>query len=145
VVVFPAGAISTTPDKFGLKPAVDGRWQPFVSQLVQRSRATVVPIWFGGQNSRLFQIASHVSQTLRLSLIFHEVKARIGATLPVGIGTPIPFASIAAIRDRQTLADELRARVYALQRLAPVVGKPRRAVGKLLRPKLPMSRTDRAA
>jgi len=95
VVVFPAGAISTTPDKFGLKPAVDGRWQPFVSQLVQRSRATVVPIWFGGQNSRLFQIASHVSQTLRLSLIFHEVKARIGATLPVGIGTPIPFASIA--------------------------------------------------
>ena len=61
VVVFPAGAISTTPDKLGLKPAVDGRWQPFVSQLIQRSKATVVPIWFGGQNSRLFQIASHVS------------------------------------------------------------------------------------
>jgi hypothetical protein len=72
VVVFPAGAISTTPDKLGLKPAVDGRWQPFVSQLIQRSKATVVPIWFGGQNSRLFQIASHVSLTLRLSLIFHE-------------------------------------------------------------------------
>ena len=61
VVVFPAGAISTTPDKLGLKPAVDGRWQPFVSQLIQRSEATVVPIWFGGQNSRLFQIASHLS------------------------------------------------------------------------------------
>ena len=78
MVVFPAGAISTTPDKFGLEPAVDGRWQPFVSQLIQRSKATVVPIWFGGQNSRLFQIASHVSLTLRLSLIFHEVKTRIG-------------------------------------------------------------------
>src|ERR1700733_11984078 len=145
VIVFPAGGVSTAPDRLGLHPAVDARWQPFVSQLIQRSKATVVPIWFGGQNGRLFQVASHVSQTLRLSLIFHEVKSRIGATLPVGIGTPIPFASIAAIRDRQTLADELRARVYALQRLAPVVGKPRRAVGKLLRPKLPMSRTDRAA
>ena len=64
VVVFPAGAISTAPDALGLKPAVDGRWQPFVSQLIQRSKATVIPIWFGGQNSRLFQIASHVSQTL---------------------------------------------------------------------------------
>src|ERR1700733_12171739 len=74
VVVFPAGAISTTPDKFGSGPAVDGRWQPFVSQLIQLSKGTVVPIWFGGQNSRLFQIASHVSLTLRLSLIFHEVK-----------------------------------------------------------------------
>src|SRR6201997_5495932 len=39
VVVFPAGAISTTPDKLGLKPAVDSRWQPFVSQLIQRSKA----------------------------------------------------------------------------------------------------------
>ncbi len=64
-----------------------------------------MPIWFGGQNSRLFQIASHLSQTLRLSLIFHEVKARIGAVLPVAIGAPIPFSELAAIKDRQELAD----------------------------------------
>ena len=83
VVVFPAGAVSTAPDKLGRKPAVDGRWQPFVSQLIQRSKAAVVPIWFGGQNSRLFQIASHVSPTLRISLIFHEVRSRIGTSLPV--------------------------------------------------------------
>ena len=144
VVVFPAGAISTAPDALGLKPAVDGRWQSFVSQLVQRSKATVIPIWFGGQNSRLFQIASHVSATLRLSLIFHEVKARIGATLPVVIGAPIPYASIAAIRDRQALADELRARVYALASLAPALGKTRHPVGEGL-PKLPVQRRDRAA
>jgi len=146
VVVFPAGAISTTPDKLGLKPAVDGRWQPFVSQLIQRSKATVVPIWFGGQNSRLFQIASHLSLTLRLSLIFHEVKTRIGATLPVAIGAPIPFASLAALKDRQALADNLRARVYALARpVPPTIDKPRRVIGKILRPKLPTLRINRAA
>ena len=145
VVVFPAGAISTTPDKLGLKPAVDGRWQPFVSQLIQRSKATVVPIWFGGQNSRLFQIASHVSQTIRLSLIFHEVKARIGAALPVGIGAPIPFASIAAIRDRQALADDLRERVYALARLAPATSKKHNAAERLLKPVRKALRAKRAA
>ncbi len=135
VVVFPAGAISTAPDRLGRKPAVDGRWQPFVSQLIQRSKATVVPIWFGGQNSRLFQIASHVSYSLRISLIFHEVKSRIGTTLPVVIGEPIPFASLTEIRDRQTLADDLCRRVYALARLAP--SAPDRAPGghrKLFRP-----------
>ena len=143
VVVFPAGAISTAPDRLGLKPAVDGPWQSFVSQLIQRSNATVVPIWFGGQNSRLFQIASHVSPTLRLSLIFHEVKARIGATLPVVVGAPIPFASIAAIQDRQALADHLRARVYALATLSPGIGGPRRAVAN---PALaPAPRANRAA
>ena len=91
VVVFPAGAVSTAPDKLGLKPAVDWRWQPFVAQLIQRSKAPVVPVWFSGQNSRLFQIASHVSSTLRISLIFHEVRSRIGTALPVVIGAPIPL------------------------------------------------------
>ena len=128
VVVFPAGGVSTAPDRLGRKPAVDARWQPFVGQLIQRSKATVVPTWFGGQNSRLFQIASHVSLTLRLSLIFHEVKTRIGATLPVAIGAPIPFADVASISDRQALADHLNARVYALAAIAPKErAKPRRA------------------
>jgi putative hemolysin len=133
VVVFPAGAVSTAPDRLGVRPAVDWRWQPFVSQLIQRSRATVAPVWFGGQNSRLFQIASHLSLTLRVSLIFHEVKARIGTTLPVVIGAPIPFGEIEAIRDRQALADELRARVYGLAACAPVSHKPETPAQRFLR------------
>jgi putative hemolysin len=135
VVVFPAGAISTAPDKLGLKPAVDACWQPFVSQLIQRSKAVVVPIWFGGQNSRLFQVASHVSASLRLPLIFHEVKSRIGASLPGVTGEPSPFDALAAIRDRQALADELRCQVYALARLAPSgLGKASRDARKLFCP-----------
>jgi putative hemolysin len=141
VIVFPAGAVSTAPDRLGLHPAVDARWQPFVSQLIQRSKATVVPIWFGGQNGRLFQIASHVSQTLRISLIFHEVKTRIGTLLPVAIGAPIPFEVVGHIKDRQAFADDLRARTYAMA-IATTAGpiKPNPAqklIGKLraLRPK----------
>ncbi|HEY1940529.1 MAG TPA: lysophospholipid acyltransferase family protein [Roseiarcus sp.] len=141
VVVFPAGGVSTAPDRLGRKPAVDARWQPFVGQLIQRSKATVVPIWFGGQNSRLFQIASHLSQTLRLSLIFHEVKARIGAELPVAIGAPLPFEELAAVKDRQALADQLQACTYSLAHKER--RKPRPAQ-KLLR-KLSRLRPRRAA
>ncbi len=116
-----------------------------MSQLIQRSKAIVVPIWFGGQNSRLFQIASHLSLTLRLSLIFHEVKTRIGTSLPVVIGAPVPFASIAATGNRQALADELRTRVYALSRLAPALDTARRAAPKLLGSGPRVHRADRAA
>ena len=49
VVVFPAGAVSTAPDRLGLKPATDWPWRPFASQLIQRAQATVVPVWFGGK------------------------------------------------------------------------------------------------
>jgi putative hemolysin len=138
VVVFPAGGVSTAPDRLGRLPAVDATWRPFVSQLIQRAQATVAPIYFGGQNSRLFQIASHVSLTLRLSLIFHEVKTRIGTVLPVVIGAPIPFEQIAHIKDRQTLADELRARTYALAAhtpWTPTGGKAAQLLGKLRRRK----------
>ena len=124
VVVFPAGGVSTAPDRLGRKPATDAPWQPFTAQLIQRSRATVVPLFFGGQNSRLFQIASHISLTLRLSLIFHEVRKRIGTMLPVAVGAPIPYAEIAHLKDRQALLDELRARTYGL---AARLGEAKRA------------------
>ncbi|UDL95374.1 lysophospholipid acyltransferase family protein [Lichenihabitans sp. PAMC28606] len=115
VVIFPAGGVSTAPDRLGRHPAIDAPWQPFTSQLVHRGKATVVPICFMGQNSRIFQIASHLSATLRLSLIFREVKNRIGTSMAVAIGAPIPYADLVGIKDRQTLADALRAKTYALQ------------------------------
>ncbi len=146
LVVFPAGGVSTAPDRLGRRPAMDATWQPFVSQLVQRSKATVAPIWFGGQNSRLFQIASHFSLTLRLSLIFHEVKSRIGTTLPVAIGAPIPFEEIAHIKDRQALADHLKARTYALALHAPTPRPPHKeSSGAKLRGKLRKLRRRLAA
>lgn len=119
VVVFPAGGVSTAPDRLGRRPAVDAPWQPFTSQLVHRAQATVLPICFLGQNSRLFQIASHLSQTLRISLIFREVKNRIGSSLAVAVGTPIPYRDLTALRDRQALADHLRRCTYALQPATP--------------------------
>ena len=123
VVVFPAGGIATAPDRLGRHPAVDAPWQPFTAQLIQRSRATVVPIHFAGQNSRLFQIASHLSLTLRLSLIFREVKNRMGTMLPVAIGDPIAFADLASSPDREDLMTELRRRTHALGGL-PTQRKP---------------------
>ena len=122
VVVFPAGGVSTAPDRFGLKPAVDAPWQPFTAQIIQRSKATVVPICFGGQNSRIFQIASHMSQTLRLSLIFREVKNRMGTVLPVAIGAPIPYEDIKDITDRKVLANFLMDHTYALAKTLPSSG-----------------------
>jgi putative hemolysin len=114
VIVFPAGAVSTSPDRLGRKPAVDWPWQPFTAQLIERSGAVVAPIFFDGQNSRVFQIASHLSLTLRLALIFHEVRSRIGAQLHVAVGEPIAWDDLKAGRDRKAIVDELRRRTEAL-------------------------------
>ena len=76
VGIFPGGGVSTS--ERPLKgPAVDLPWAPFTAKLLRQSRATVVPVFFVGQNSRLFQLASHLSLTLRLSLVFRETARRI--------------------------------------------------------------------
>ncbi len=113
ILVFPAGAVSTTPSGLA-RHAVDERWKPFTARLIHAARAPVLPVRFAGQNSRLFQLASHLSLTLRTSLFFNEVQNKIGATIGVSIGEVMPYPTLAHIRDRQALADHLRTVTYAL-------------------------------
>jgi len=88
IVVFPAGGVSTSPTPFD-KMAVDDTWKPFTAKLITKSQASVTPIYFDGQNSRLYQLASHASLELRLALMFREVKRRIGKRVNVEIGETI--------------------------------------------------------
>ncbi|MFN3890513.1 MAG: lysophospholipid acyltransferase family protein [Beijerinckiaceae bacterium] len=113
VVIFPAGAVSTSPDRLGRQPAVDGPWSPFAARLVRSGRARVQPVYFPGENSRLFQVASHIHPALRLGLFFHEVRRRIGTPLPVAIGEAAAFDEFSSM-ERAALLTELRRRVYAL-------------------------------
>ena len=106
VVIFPAGRVSTAPRAFGT--ACDTAWKPFTASLITRSRATVVPVFFEGQNSRMFQIFGQFSETLRESLLLKEVAGRIGAQVRVRIGRPIPYGELEHIRDRQVLIRHLQ-------------------------------------
>ncbi|WP_420345499.1 lysophospholipid acyltransferase family protein [Pelagibius sp.] len=114
IAIFPGGTVSTAKPPGGV--AVDPEWKPFVGRLIQEGQATVVPFFFEGQNSRLFQWASLISMTLRLSLLFREVVNKIGSDVPVRIGEPIDYAELAAFEDRRRLTDYLRALTYAPQR-----------------------------
>lgn len=113
IVVFPAGGISSIPS-WRDKVAQDNAWQPFIASLVMGAQADIVPVFFEGQNSRLFQIAGLLSPTLRLSLLFKEVADKIGARIGVVIGDKIPFSELAHIQDREALCHELRMRTYKL-------------------------------
>jgi putative hemolysin len=114
LVIFPGGTVSTTKKPFD-KIAEDPEWKTFTARMIIQGKAPVVPVFFAGQNSRLFQIASHMSMTLRLALLFKEVHDRIGKTLHLKIGRQIPYEELTAIKDRKELMDHLRSRTYALR------------------------------
>ena len=118
LIIFPGGTVSTTPTVLARK-ARDPEWKTFTARMIVQGKAPVVPVFFAGQNSRLFQVASHVSMTLRLSLLFKEVHDRIGSDLTLRIGKRIPYEELKAISDRKKLMEFLRDKTYALEELVP--------------------------
>lgn len=113
IIVFPAGGVSTSPTPF-YRAAVDDTWKPFTAKLITRSEAHVTPIFFEGQNSRLFQWASHVAIELRLALIFREVKRRVGTAIPVHIGETLTPETLANAGKRHELMNFLRDQTYGM-------------------------------
>ena len=111
--IFPGGTVSTAPRPFG--QAMDPQWRPFTARMVAKSDAVVVPVFFDGRNSRLFQVASHLHATLRVALLIKEFRARVGTSVGIAIGAPIPRAELAPFaRDPKRMMDFLRERTYAL-------------------------------
>ena len=71
VAVFPSGSVAASKTMFG--PVIEREWNPFTSKMIQRSNAEVLPIFFPGSNSRLYQIANQISATLRQGLLLYEI------------------------------------------------------------------------
>lgn len=111
--IFPGGGVSAAMKPFK-GPALELPWAPFTAKMVMMSGATVVPMWFEGQNSRAFQIASHLSYTVRLSLMFHETARRIGTRLNVNIGRPISFGELPVAEGRAAVLGFMRERTLEL-------------------------------
>ena len=111
--VFPGGTVSTSAKPFS-RP-MDPGWRSFTAKMVAKSNGTVVPIYFDGHNSRMFQLASHLHYTLRMGLLIKEFRARVGTPVRVVIGQPIDPAEIAKrSKDTREMMDFLRKSTYAL-------------------------------
>ena len=88
IILFPAGKVAMSEGWWG--PAVEGEWNVFTHKIVKSSGATILPVYFPGQNSRAFQIANQLGDTLRQGLLLYEIKRCLfKPTRPV-IGAPIP-------------------------------------------------------
>lgn len=87
ISVFPSGVVSSSDTLMG--PAIEREWNVFTAQMIRRSGATVVPIYFPGSNSRWYQIANRISATLRQGLLLHEVVHSCNRPQKPVVGAPI--------------------------------------------------------
>jgi putative hemolysin len=145
MVIFPAGGVATAPKGFG--KAQDLPWKMFPARLVQEAKASVVPLYFSGQNGRLFHIVSgpmnlvsddsrlkrmvgQVSLTLRTSLLIREFVHLSGKSINVRIGKVVAWPELEPLRDRKQLIAHLYRAVFSL---APEQPDRRRAMRRRFR------------
>jgi putative hemolysin len=88
IALFPSGTVAASESMFG--PAIEGEWNVFTAKMIRTSGATIVPCFFTGSNSRLYQIANRISPVLRQGLLIHEVVHSFDKPQAPIIGPPIP-------------------------------------------------------
>lgn len=110
VIIFPAGGISLAPNLIG--PAFDSEWKTFAAKLAQTKDTTIVPFFFDGRNSVVYQAARRVSITLGYSLMFREICKQMNRQVKVTVRTPINSKELDAFSNRNDITDFLRRRTY---------------------------------
>lgn len=111
--IFPGGTVSTAAKPFA--QPMDPDWRGFTARMIAQSEATVVPVFFDGHCSRMFQIASHLHYTLRMGLLIKEFNRRVDSPVRVAIGAPIGRDLLDRhAGDNKSLMEFLRRKTYEL-------------------------------
>ncbi len=120
MAVFPGNSVA----QFRLKDmrVTENEWSPHIAALIRRTRATVVPVFFHGENSAFFQAASLIHPMMRTALLARELDRRRQPgrnEVRVTIGRPIPFSRLDHFVEDADLARFLRLNTLLLKSRPP--------------------------
>lgn len=113
LLLFPAGEVSQLVDSKKSR-IEDKEWSRSVSQLIRKSRATTVPMFVDGQNSKRFYLAGKVHPLLRTLMLGRELLNKSSQTIQISIGSIVKYKEVNGLTDGQ-LVNYLRLNTYLLQ------------------------------
>ena len=112
VVFFPSGTVSYWQRGKGI---VDPDWQTTPARFAQRYGAPMLPIYFHGHNSLLFNVAGALHPMLRTVLLPREMLVRKGKPIRFTVGRLVEPATFKILGKPETIIAYLRMRCYALK------------------------------
>ncbi len=111
--VFPSGTVSHFHPRN--RRVTDPAWSSTVAGLVRRSGATVVPVYFEGRNSLLYQVLGLLHPRIRTLLLPRELLRMHGREVSLRVGHPIGPARLARFESAALATDYLRLKTYILR------------------------------
>ncbi len=107
--IFPAGEVSTT---YSTNTITDREWLYSALRFIKKARVPVVPIYFHGQNSRLFHLLGRIHPSLRTARLPSELLNKKNKTIKIRIGKPITIKEQDLFTDLHQFGRYLRAKTY---------------------------------
>ena len=114
LAVFPAGVVSHWHTR--QRSVIDPEWNQFAGRLARVAGASVIPLFFEGRNSLLFQAAGCVHSMIRTMLLPREMWRMRGSSVWFFVGKPVHADVLSALHDDGERTAYLRACCYALGR-----------------------------
>ncbi|MBU2652191.1 MAG: lysophospholipid acyltransferase family protein [Bacteroidetes bacterium] len=110
--IYPAGEVSSY--QFDKKKVTDRNWQLSVIKFIKKAQVPILPVYFEGHNSRMFQILGMIHPLLRTAKLPSELFNKEGKKVRVRIGTPIPVKDQDVFSDINDFKKFLRTKTYSL-------------------------------
>lgn len=110
--LFPAGEVSSY--KAESNNIEDKEWGPSVLKMIKKANVPVVPVYFKGSNSLLFQLLGLIHPMLRTVKLPSELLNKKNRVIKLRIGNPIPTDIQNSFTDLVQYGKFLRAKTYLL-------------------------------
>lgn len=106
LIIFPSGSAASWSEEDGR--VIDDPWQENMAAIIRKTKATVVPMHFSGQNGALFQFVTRRWKDKRSALLAREIKRDRRTLHQVRIGKPVPGGRLELLPSNAALSDYLR-------------------------------------
>ena len=110
--LFPAGEVSAY--QADSNSVEDKEWSQSVLKLIRRANVPVIPIYFKGSNSLLFQVLGMIHPMLRTVRLPSELLNKKNRVIKLRIGSPISVDIQNSFTDLRQYGKFLRAKTYLL-------------------------------
>ncbi len=120
LAMFPAGEVSHL--NFKNREITDPQWTRTVARIIRMTQAPILPLYFDGNNSLLFQVAGLIHKRLRTALLPRELLNKRNRRIPTRVGNLISFERMNRIGDDHDLVEYIRMRTYLLSGRADSIG-----------------------
>ncbi len=113
LVVFPAGEVAHV--NLRERKITDPKWSETIARIIRMSKANVLPVYFSGANSPLFQVLGLLHARLRTAMLPHEFFNKQDRHIEIRIGSAIPYGKLETIGGDAEVIEHLRRRTYVLR------------------------------